>query len=501
MQIQKSESPQHFDIYSTTLRRVKGEQHLLDSISTGQPCLVLLAQDQLRPDLLQQIKRKNPLCKIVVRKDQQSSFSAHDLLFHEILDGLYYSFSRQSRTELHQDDTLMDLISMEYIYDLIYGHLERVDCIRPIVDYFQIDIKPQIILTVICNNYKNVCYGLTNRQIYQLKRIILNCVRAAIKDRFLGVASTLVGTDKVIVALNCGNRSESEADQYANQCARHIQRSIREQTGYSVSIGISDYCAEPTQLWQAYEQSFQALHSSFWQGNGQLLRYQDFETQSPDVTDLSLLLEQTRQRLIASLCQDRCMDRKTIVKDLLQALTDARCSSSHIRSLLVTLLSDISQYYIQLGAEPTEILDEQIRVTTNILQADTILDIEAQFSVFLSFIMQKKHNSVTHGIESVIKIAKAYINQHYADELSLPSVAAAFGYSSAYFSRSFKKYAHISFSDFLLHVRIENAKNFLKDSRFSIDEVALKTGFQNRSYFSSIFKRQTGQTPYQFRME
>lgn len=501
MQILKAQSPQPSERPSFTLQPVTSEQQLLDSVSTGEPCLILLEQNQLRPDLLKRLRAQNPLCKFILSGDRPSVFSPNALFFHEILDGLYCAGGHPSCVEAYEDDTLMDLISMEYIYDLIYGHLERVERIRPIVDYFNIDIKPQIILTVICNNYQNVCHGLTNRQIYQLKRIILNCVRASIKDRFPGVASTLVGTDKVIVALNCGERSQSEADQYANQCATHIQLSVREQTGYSVSIGISDYCSEPLQLWQAYEQSFQALHSSFWQGNGQLLRYQEFGSQPLDMTSLSLLLEQTKQRLIAALSQDRYLDCKAIIKDLLQVLADLHCSSGHIRSLLVTLLSGITQYYIQLGVEPAGILDEQINITTHIFQADTILEIESQVYIFLSSVIQKNHSSFTSGIESVIKIAKAYMNQHYADALSLSSVAAAFGYSAAYFSRSFKKYAHTSFSDYLLQVRIEHAKKFLKDSHFSIDEVALKTGFQNRSYFSSIFKRQTGQTPYQFRME
>ena len=102
---------------------------------------------------------------------------------------------------------------------------------------------------------------------------------------------------------------------------------------------------------------------------------------------------------------------------------------------------------------------------------------------------------VVKGIYS----AKMYIDQNYSDTLDATEIARASGMSYSYFSRCFHDVIGQSFSDYCTGVRIEHARDLLKHSCRTIQEVALSVGYQDEKYFSRIFKKNVGASPSDFR--
>ena len=92
-----------------------------------------------------------------------------------------------------------------------------------------------------------------------------------------------------------------------------------------------------------------------------------------------------------------------------------------------------------------------------------------------------------------------YINEHFAEDLTLEDVASLAGFSKYHFTRLFKQYADTSFYKYLNQKRIAHAKNLLINQHLSVIEVALQSGFSNLSSFLRMFKLATGCTPTEFR--
>lgn len=100
---------------------------------------------------------------------------------------------------------------------------------------------------------------------------------------------------------------------------------------------------------------------------------------------------------------------------------------------------------------------------------------------------------------SVIRKARDYIDRSYMQtDLSLRSVSEAIGLSPTYFSALFKRETGQNFSDYLTEVRIRRAKDLLCCTSKLISEIAYDVGFRDYRYFSQIFKKHTGQTPRQY---
>jgi AraC-like DNA-binding protein len=96
---------------------------------------------------------------------------------------------------------------------------------------------------------------------------------------------------------------------------------------------------------------------------------------------------------------------------------------------------------------------------------------------------------------------KAYIDVHYAEHLSLEHIAMERNLHASYLSTLFKDVLGVGFQDYVLRVRVGNAKMLMNTGHYKIKQVAEMTGFSSPNYFSSMFRKATGQSPKQFMAE
>jgi AraC-like DNA-binding protein len=98
-----------------------------------------------------------------------------------------------------------------------------------------------------------------------------------------------------------------------------------------------------------------------------------------------------------------------------------------------------------------------------------------------------------------VRHAVAYLHQHYQHPITRRQVAKAAGMSEDYLSRVFHRDLGVSPWDYLNRLRIQRAKERLRESDDSIQLVARRVGFHDRAYFSRIFRKLTGVPPQVYR--
>jgi AraC-like DNA-binding protein len=98
-----------------------------------------------------------------------------------------------------------------------------------------------------------------------------------------------------------------------------------------------------------------------------------------------------------------------------------------------------------------------------------------------------------------IASARAYIDEHQHEDISLSQVARAANMSSFYFCKMFKKAAGITFTNYLARVRIEKSKNLLLNPNLRVSEIAYEVGFQSLTHFNRVFKSLLRQSPTEYR--
>lgn len=109
-----------------------------------------------------------------------------------------------------------------------------------------------------------------------------------------------------------------------------------------------------------------------------------------------------------------------------------------------------------------------------------------------------KDQKNTHNDEAIIAVQEWLIN-HFQSNLLMSEVAARFGLSIRSLNRRFKQATGITPLSYLQALRLEHAKQLLKQSNLVIAEVADAVGYQDASYFAELFRKTNAITPNEYR--
>ena len=94
-----------------------------------------------------------------------------------------------------------------------------------------------------------------------------------------------------------------------------------------------------------------------------------------------------------------------------------------------------------------------------------------------------------------------FLHEHYRGQIGLTDAAEAANVNPAYLSYLFKQEMGIGFSNYLMDLRMECAKDLLCNTNEKIKDVAVLSGMNDYHYFSKAFKKQTGMSPADYRKQ
>ncbi len=112
---------------------------------------------------------------------------------------------------------------------------------------------------------------------------------------------------------------------------------------------------------------------------------------------------------------------------------------------------------------------------------------------------QEDPNDSMDQYSRFVRQAISEMNEHYAEQISLNSVAEKLKITPQYLSKIFMKETSATFVNYLTALRIEKAKLLLKNTNQKINLICQQVGYPDAKYFCTLFKKETGVTPNQYR--
>ncbi|MBW7454639.1 helix-turn-helix domain-containing protein [Paenibacillus sepulcri] len=120
-----------------------------------------------------------------------------------------------------------------------------------------------------------------------------------------------------------------------------------------------------------------------------------------------------------------------------------------------------------------------------------------KFNVVQTFVREFEARADVH-VKKMVEAGMIYLQNHYMKDISLDSCAEHIGTNPVTLSKIFKQVSGKNFIDYLTELRMDKARELLRDTQLKINDVAEGVGYQ-QSYFNRIFKKQQGITPGQYR--
>ena len=90
------------------------------------------------------------------------------------------------------------------------------------------------------------------------------------------------------------------------------------------------------------------------------------------------------------------------------------------------------------------------------------------------------------------------MNEHISEEIGHEAIAQKYRMHPGYLSRLFKQEMGETLSEYLMRIKTERAALLLKDGQHKVSEIAGMVGYNASSYFSIMFKKNTGYSPREY---
>lgn len=243
----------------------------------------------------------------------------------------------------------------------------------------------------------------------------------------------------------------------------------------------------------SYKLVYRLMEDRFVHGTGKILRYEILENDTEKkgrAPDLKKWMEALYAAVYAN-------NRGNILS-VLEEIGSQNVGEGHSEKIIKMNMAQVFTYI----SGRLEMEDKALWDTLK-WKRDPLTDMrEVHSKTNLQQLLEYSHSRLTALSDEIAKSRPDdvmlkildYILKNYQRDIKLETIAQTFNYNSAYLGKLFKGYTGEYFNTYLDKVRVEKAKQFLKED-FKIYQIAEKVGYDNINYFNSKFKKYVGVSP------
>lgn len=275
---------------------------------------------------------------------------------------------------------------------------------------------------------------------------------------------------------------------------------IRKNLPFTVTVGVGQATDEVPKLKDSFKSAMEAINYRLVLGNDRTIGY--WETAQGSSVELYHHLEAIRSTVYSFRLMEET-EWRTKYGTIYHNFKENRLKRDDIVNLLNYLI-----YHLFKNIQSTLLNDEMLETNKTIMQDvieqfDTLEDVQEELLEIMEKLEYRMLEKARQGSANVIVVEmKQYIDEQLSNpDLSLVHLSQQFNIPSKNVSALFKEHFDIKFIDFLIHRRVELAKQLLADTELSVQEVGHKVGYLNPVSFNRVFKRIVGVPPGDYRKE
>lgn len=185
------------------------------------------------------------------------------------------------------------------------------------------------------------------------------------------------------------------------------------------------------------------------------------------------------------------------VKLLISHWTLISCGFQDLYQHLLFLMRIIRRHNQNLSNE--ELAHIEYNLIYHFYAEPTLKALEPTIFNTLELVIMDTDKESGQDIDDAVYYLKKYLDENYCAYISLNDIAEKYHFTASYLSKSFKKKMHITPLKYVINLRIERAKQLMRQNpELSLKEIGIMVGYEDPNYFSRIFKNCTGINPSEY---
>ncbi|WP_145325220.1 AraC family transcriptional regulator [Paenibacillus xylanexedens] len=204
------------------------------------------------------------------------------------------------------------------------------------------------------------------------------------------------------------------------------------------------------------------------------------------------------RELIQAMRLGKQAEAERVLEQFMSEITQTDSTEFQVQQMMLQLLGSVQHMMLQTGVTPYKLFGgcNMYERLSGIREATQMRQWMVN-EVFMPYVQEIEERS-QEPLKLVVERTMLYIDTHYQNDISLENCADTEQMTPYALSKAFKQVSGINFIDYLTRVRMDAAKQLLRETTMKINDVAAAVGYQH-SYFNRIFKKQEGVTPSQYR--
>ena len=162
-------------------------------------------------------------------------------------------------------------------------------------------------------------------------------------------------------------------------------------------------------------------------------------------------------------------------------------------------IEDIMKTVELLGGNSSDVFVNITDIDSYVSKVSSSEKAEKEIGLVIEKVIEFREKTIDASSDMVQKAKRIIKEQYTQQNLMIANVAAEIGVSPNHLSCIFKQKTGKGFAKYLTELRIEKAKELLKNTEFTNAEISEKVGYSNPNYFSTVFHRTVGMTAKEYR--
>jgi Response regulator containing CheY-like receiver domain and AraC-type DNA-binding domain len=408
---------------------------------------------------------------------------------------VYHQFKRQ--LEEHQD-----IIKEKFLNNLLLGIITDKIEIHQKLEYFQLSLNEgeNIIVAVAeIDDYPKRVENQTESDKQFLNFSVKNIIEKCLFNHQAGLCICTRDNQFGMILNRRSNLEDAMALIFDE-----IQDLLQDFNNITISIGIGNKVTNLDAISISYNNALNALNYKFYTGKNSIIHIEDISNTQKlyQMSDVNVYtnLNAMQKELLSQIKLGNTEKLSETVESYFSFLTEVKLfTEEYIRGVCIELIINAYQETFRTEIDVQEILPHYLNSVQEILKLETVFEMKQTVYRMLEHICNyfKSKYSVKHG--NLVRQIKEMAEKRYMENITLSDIANEVYMSPNYICSVFKKEAGITINEYLIKVKMEEAKKMLKDTKMKIHEIAEKLGYESPHYFSYSFKKNTGKTPQQYR--
>ncbi|MBD2845471.1 response regulator [Paenibacillus sp. IB182496] len=263
-------------------------------------------------------------------------------------------------------------------------------------------------------------------------------------------------------------------------------------------IGVSNRHRGMEHIHEAYREAGQALHYMVMIGSDRPAIYGEIEARPIFEQQLDETFSMDLLRMLASLPQrDDLTDYILGEMDAISARDGS--GMAEVQSFCIQVAMVLNQHWQNIrGASLVGDATFQSLIHDLLLAPHPAVARERVGEWLTKLVVEMSARDDAESGDVIANI-KRYIQEHYAENITLNSLSNVFYLHPIYLSRLFKEKAGLNFVEYLTVVRMNVAKELLLNPTLKVHDICQMIGYESPRYFTKLFKNATGMTPKAYR--